>query len=134
MGFGLSLLVEVIGGIVTALVLGLGAAVFTASQRVRNHDGSIDDLYEDNRRWFRDRDRDLSIAKHQLAEQAADRGLIGGGALPQGGKKKQRQALHDYRDEISAKRRRYRELHGAEGKAEELVRRQRSKPMRRRAD
>lgn len=46
MGFGLSLLVEVIGGIVTALVLGLGAAVFTASQRVRNHDGSIDDLYE----------------------------------------------------------------------------------------
>ena len=123
MGFGLSLLVEIIGGIVTALVLGLGVAFFAASQRVRTHDGRIDDLYEDNRRWFRDRDRDLGIAKHQLAEQAADRGMIGGGALSQGGKKKQRQALHDYRDEMSAKRRRYRELGEAEGKAEEVVRR-----------
>jgi hypothetical protein len=122
-GFGLSLVVEVIGGIVTAFVLGLGAAGFAASQRVRTHDGRIEDLYEDNRRWFRDRDRDLGTAKDQLAEQAADRGLIGGGALRQGSKKKQRQALHDYRDEISAKRRRYRELREAEGQAEELVRR-----------
>jgi hypothetical protein len=54
-GFWCSLFVEIVGGLVTALALGVGAAIFAASQQVRGHDDRIADLYEDNRRWFCDR-------------------------------------------------------------------------------
>jgi hypothetical protein len=127
MDFGTSLLVEIIGGIVTALVFGVGAAFFAASQRVRSNDARLADLYEDNRRWFRDRDRQLHNETSGLGQDATDRGL-GEQALRRGVKLRRRQALHDYRDEMSAKRRRYRELRAAEGAAEELVRKQ---PLRR---
>lgn len=131
MGFWCSLFVEIIGGLVTALALGVGAATFAASEQVRNHDDRVDDLYEDNRRWFRDRDRRVEIDKRQAVGQLNSTGNLYSGAWIQAMAIKQQLALHDYRDEMSAKRRRYRELHDAEGKAHRLVRKRRSKPMRR---
>lgn len=41
----------------------------------------------------------------------------------------QERALHDYRNEMSAKRQRFRELRGAERHAHELLRAKRSKPF-----
>jgi hypothetical protein len=130
MGFWCSLAVEIIGGLVTAVALGVGAAFFAASQQVRAHDERIDDLYEDNRRWFRDRDRRRDIDQRLVVNQPH---LYGGpttGALLQALARAQQDALHDYRDELSAKRRRYREIHDVEGPAHGLVRRWRSKPIR----
>jgi hypothetical protein len=131
LGFWCSLLVEIIGGLVTALALGVGAAIFAASQQVRSHDERIADLFEDNRRWFRDRDRRVAIEKARAVGPLNAQGLLYSGAWIQAMAIKQQDALHDYRDEMSAKRRRYRELRDPEGKAHELVRRRRSKPMRR---
>jgi hypothetical protein len=62
-GFWCSLVVEIIGGVVTAVALGGAAVLLTTSQDVRTHD----DLYEDNRRWFRDRDRHVGIEKARAA-------------------------------------------------------------------
>ncbi|MGZ4325936.1 MAG: hypothetical protein ACXVHB_28840 [Solirubrobacteraceae bacterium] len=130
-GFWCSLFVEIIGGLVTAVALGIGAAIFAASQQVRSHDERIDDLYEDNRRWFRDRDGRVEIEKRRAIGDMNSRGLASSGAWLQAMAIKQQDALHDYRDEMSAKRRRYRELRDPEGKPHELVRMRRSKSMRR---
>jgi len=78
-------MVEVIGGIVTAHVLGPGAAFLAASQRVRNHDDRIDDLYEDNRRWFRDRSARLAIDLDRLSWEHAERG-VGDSSIAEGAK------------------------------------------------
>jgi hypothetical protein len=130
-GFWSSLFVEIIGGLFTALVLGAGAAAFAASQRVGIHDDRIDELYEDNRRWFRDRDRRLGVEKAVAQQGSVTLGGLYGGAWIQETANTQQDALHDYRDEISAKRRRYRELRAAEGKGSDLFRTWRSRPMRR---
>jgi hypothetical protein len=128
--FWTSLLVEVIGGIATAVMLGVGAALYAADQRVRRHDEAINDLYEDNRRWFRDRDRRVHIGKSQASSDLNARGLFHSGAWIQAMAIHQQGALHDYRDEVSAKRRRYRQLLEAEDKATELVRSRRHRPLR----
>lgn len=44
MNFWCSLLVEVIGGGVTTVLLGVGGALYAASQQVRNHDERVTDL------------------------------------------------------------------------------------------
>jgi hypothetical protein len=130
MGFWSSLLVEVIGGLVTALVLGLGAAWFAGSQQIRSHDDRIDDLYEDNRRWFRDRSARLAIDLDRLSWEHAERG-VGDSSIAEGARLAAKHAaLHEYRDEITAKRRRYRDLSRAEGSTERVVRRRRSRPLK----
>src|SRR4051794_17799952 len=55
MGFWGTVVAEIVGGFVTAALLGVGAAWFAASQQVRRNDERVADLEEDNRRWFRDR-------------------------------------------------------------------------------
>jgi hypothetical protein len=122
-----SLAVEIIGGLVIALTLGVGAAFFAAAQQVRSHDERVADLCEDNRRWFRDRDARLKAELSRLEWEHAARGLSNS-SIAEGAKLASKHAaLHEYRDELSAKRRRYRELRDAEGKAHQLIRRRRSK-------
>src|SRR5215216_2304156 len=108
MGFWSSLAVEIIGGLVTAIALGVGAAFFAASQQVRAHDERIEDLDEDNRRWFRDRDARLTAELARLHWEHAARGVSDSSIATGARHAAKKNALHDYRDEMSAKRRRYR--------------------------
>jgi hypothetical protein len=125
-----SLAVEIPGGIVTALFLGLGAAVYAASQQVRHHDERVADLEEDNRRWFRDRDAQVERETRRATNELASIAQHTAGALLNALEAVRRQALHEYRDEMSAKRRRYRELREAEGRLPGMIRRRRG-PLRR---
>jgi len=61
----------------------------------------------------------------QFIGELTQRGLVHSGAWLQGIAVRRRQALHEYRDEISNKRRRYRELWGAEGVQHRITRRRR---------
>jgi hypothetical protein len=129
--FWSSLGVEIIGGIVTALALGAGAACFAASQQIRVHDDRIADLDEDNRRWFRDRNARLSVALERLAWDHAARG-VSDSSIAEGDKLAAKQAaMHEYRDEITAKRRRYRDIRHAEGWIHGVIRRRLSRPLKR---
>ena len=127
MDFWCSLVVEIIGGIVTAIVLGLWATGFAASQQVRRHDEQVADLEEDNRRWLRDRDNRVAIETSRATSELAARGQLYSGAMHNASAFVRRQALHDYRDELTAKRRRYSELRTLEGRVHWLIRRRRSK-------
>lgn len=117
------MLVEVIGGVFTAIVLGLWAFRFAVGQQIRVHDERVADLAEDTRRWFRDRDRELGIEQKQAIGELTAKGLVHSGAWLRALEIRKRRALHEYRDEMSAKRRRYRELRAAEGASHSLIRR-----------
>jgi hypothetical protein len=115
-----SLAVEVIGGAVTAALLALLAGLYGGAALIRAHDAQVEDLDEDTRRWFRDRDARMEVDKAQSAGNL----LIAWAIL-------QRQALYEYRDEISRKRRRYRQLREAEGGFHEWLREQMGRPFAR---
>jgi hypothetical protein len=123
--FWSSLVVEVLGGIATALALGGAAAWFAASQQIRRHDEQVADLLEDNRRWFRDRNAKVEVDTRRVTTELAAQGQLHSGAMRRARHRVKRQALHEYRDEISAKRRRYRALRTAEGRWHALLRRRR---------
>ena len=123
MDFWPSLAVEIIGGLVTAVAFGVGAAFYAASQQVRRHDAQVRDLLEDNRRWFRDRDAEVKVESQRATNEMAASGLLQSGAGVRALMEPRRRALHQYRDELSAKRRRYRELRDAEGWTHQLIRR-----------
>ena len=67
-------------------------------------------LNEDTRRWIRDRDRVLHSALARTSEEMSARGVFHSSIHLAAVAEVRHQALHDYRDEISRKRRRYREL------------------------
>lgn len=123
MDFWCSLLVEIVGGLATGVVLGIGAAWFAASQQVRLNNGRVADLLEDNRRWFRDTDSFHERDLLQKMQQARAAGVERGGAPIQITRSLRSSVLHAYRDEISVKRRRYREIADSEGWLHRLVRR-----------
>jgi hypothetical protein len=110
MGFGLSLLVEVLGGVVTAALL----ASLVATREAKNRDDAAEheatDLNEDLRRFLRDRDRTLGIEMAVRSGEMNARGLFHSGAHLVALRELKRQALQEYRDEATIKRRRYREL------------------------
>jgi len=119
------------GGVVTGAILGTWALWFTVGQQIRGHDERIDDLREDNRRWFRDRDAALHRELHRLEQQRAHAGVTSAGIAARAEEVVKRIALHEYRDEISAKRRRYRELATAEGWTHAKLRKRRSRTLTR---
>ena len=120
------------GGVVTGAILGTWALWFTVGQQIRGHDERIDDLREDNRRWFRDRDAALHRELHRLDQQRVHAGVTSAGIAAMAEEEVKRIALHEYRDEISAKRRRYRELATAEaGWTHGKLRKRRSRTLSR---
>ena len=114
MGFWCSLFVEVLGGVVTALLLAAFAAYWTVRNRVAGHDREVADIDEDLRRFLRDRDRALQIELETDSADANRRGIFLSGIHLARIAERKRQALHEYRDEATRKRRRYREICEAE--------------------
>jgi hypothetical protein len=70
----------------------------------------VEYLSEDMRRRIRDRDRVLQSALARTAEEMNARGVFHSSIHLAAQAEARHQALHEYRDEISRKRRRYREL------------------------
>jgi hypothetical protein len=113
---------EASGGVVTAVILGAWALRFTVGQQIRQHDERIVDLEEDNRRWFRDRDAQLRRELVAVAEDLAARNMSRSSIADGDNIACKHRALHDYRDELTGKRRRYRQLLAAEGWSHARVR------------
>lgn len=131
MTFWPSLAVEVIGGAVTAALLALIAGLYGGAALIRAHDAQIEDLDEDNRRWFRDRDARLEVEKARSSAELNRQNLFYSGQWLLAMATHQREALYDYRDEISRKRRRYRQLREAEGGFQAWLREQMPRPLAR---
>lgn len=125
MGFWCSLLVEVLGGVVTASLLAALAAFWNADNQIDAHDREVRSLDEDLRRFLRDRDRLLRVELEGIRTNMAGRGLLYSGAALGGLADAKRQALQDYRDEITWKRRLYREACERERWATRVLRRRR---------
>jgi hypothetical protein len=70
----------------------------------------VADLNEDTRRWLQDRDREFEAESRARTEELGSRGLLYSGARLNAAVLLRRQALQQYRDEISRKRRHYREI------------------------
>jgi hypothetical protein len=120
-----SLLVEVIGGVVTAGLLGGLVAFWNADNQVDAHDREVRALDEDMARFLRDRDRVLWVELTTVTNEMAGRGVLYSSAHLGELIDRKRQALHDYRDEIIRKRRLYREACERERWAARLLRRRR---------
>jgi hypothetical protein len=84
----------------------------------------VEDLDEDTRRWFRDRDARLTVELERLAWDHAARGVTESSIAARDKLVAKHAALTEYRDEISRKRRRYRQLREAEGGFHEWLREQ----------
>jgi hypothetical protein len=126
MGFGLSLLVEVLGGVATAILLGVVIVSREASTEVGSHDREAHAISEDAQRYIRDRNRVLHIERALSINSAGPQ--LYGGSLFNAVLEAQRDALHEYRDEMTIKRRRYRELHESESLRHKLIRRKKAIP------
>jgi hypothetical protein len=105
-----SLAVEILGGLATGVVLAAAAAGYAAWRSYHSHDAALRDLRDDTRRWLRDRDRDLQVQTNAAITTMAARGLLYAGAFLTALADLKRQALQEYRDEMSRKRTRYRGL------------------------
>jgi predicted nucleotide-binding protein len=90
-----------------------GAALASASGEAATNE--VRDLNEDTGRWLRDRDRQLQAALKQKAGELNAAGQLYSGASLQAQRILKRHALQEYRDEMTRKRRRYRDLCAAVG-------------------
>jgi hypothetical protein len=84
----------------------LGAPWLTPDQA----DEALADLRADTDRWLRDRDYRLTAAQRKVSSEMAAQGQLHSGAHLAALAGLQRDALHEYRDEISLKRRQYRRI------------------------
>src|SRR3954468_8919751 len=96
-----------VGGIVTAVILGVWATRFAVTREIRANDERIGDLEEDNRRWIRDRNAQLEIEARRTTNELAAGGHTFDGVMISSHEHIRRQALQQYRDEMTGKRRRY---------------------------
>jgi len=127
MSFELSLLVEVLGGIVTAGLLGVIVAWREGLAQVDRHDREIAAIDEDLRRFLRDRDRLVIAQTDALLTEATQGEMVPGlKIMPKVFDEPRQQALRDYRDEMTRKLRRYRDIRTSEGRIHSLARRRRS--------
>lgn len=86
-----------------------GACAITAATN------EITDLNQDADRWLRDRGRELQGALRAKTEELNAKNLLYSGAFLRSYAALKRQALHEYRDEMTRKRRRYRDLRASAG-------------------
>lgn len=130
MSFWESLTVEVLGGVATAIFLGVIVAWRDARASVERHDREVQALDEDLNRFMRDRDRLLRAEKNaELADaRARNGGTSNAGVLVQIDAKCCRRALREYRNHMTPTKRAYERIKTAEGATHRLVRR---KPLRR---
>lgn len=91
-----------------------------ALQQTTGIERKIGYLNEDVNRWIADRDRELDIATKQRSAEMNANGTFHSGAHVNGLAHLHREALHQYRDEISSKRREYAELISEVPESEEL--------------
>jgi hypothetical protein len=91
-----------------------------AAARLDAATNEVRDLNEDTARWLRDRDRELQIALRRKQGELANAGLLNSGAAARAPSLLKRQALQEYRDEMTRKRRRYRDLCTAVGEGGRL--------------
>jgi hypothetical protein len=124
-GFWCSLLVEVLGGVVTAGLLAGLVAFLNADNQIDGHDREVRALDEDMRRFLRDRDRVLKVELDTVTNEMVGRGMLHSGIHLVGLIDRKREALQDYRDEITRKRRLYREACDRERWATRLLRQRR---------
>jgi hypothetical protein len=130
-GFWPSLAVEVIGGAVTAALLALVVGLYGGAALIRAHDAQVEDLDEDTRRWFRDRDARTEVEKARSSAELNRQNLFHSGQWLLTMATHQRAALTEYRDEMSLKRRRYRQLREAEGRFHRWLRERMGRPFAR---
>jgi hypothetical protein len=71
---------------------------------------ALADLGEETDRWFRDRNERLDVALGKTSSEMGAQGLLYSGAHLAALAGLKRNALHEYRDEISLKRRQYRQI------------------------
>ncbi len=71
---------------------------------------ALADLREDTDRWFRDRNDQLTVSLRTTSTEMAANGLLYSGAHLAALAGLKREALHQYRDEMSLKRRQYRRV------------------------
>ena len=71
---------------------------------------TLADLHEDTGRWLRDREKGLAAESRKTSNEMAARGQLYSGAHLAALAGLKREALHEYRDEISLKRRQYRSI------------------------
>jgi hypothetical protein len=122
MDFGDSLLVECIGGLATGLILTALVGWRDAVQRTAANDATVADLHQDTSRFLRDRNRLLAAEVVGEWEEAARVNMQE--SVDYAGRLSalKRRALHEYRDEITGKRRRYRDSYRTEGFIDVVVR------------
>lgn len=130
MDFESSLLVEVLGGLATGLVLVALVAWRDATARTERNDATTIDLLEDTARFFRDRQRLLAAEMASEFERARDVAMQDSPEYAELIAALKSRALHEYRDEMSRKRRRYRDAYRAEGTIDVMVRHYRNVPTR----
>lgn len=130
MDFLPSLAVEIVGGIATAGVLAALVAFRDGVGRIEAHDHEVRALNEDAERFIRDRDRVLGVELATTKNEMAARGLLYSGALLGQLADLKRQALQEYRDEMSRKRQRYREICTTESPTIRLLRRRHGGDLR----
>ncbi|UUY02185.1 hypothetical protein LRS13_15860 [Svornostia abyssi] len=117
-----SLSVEVLGGVATAVALAVVLGLSRARSDIDGHDTQVADLQEDLRRWLRDRDRLATTEASKAKGELASRGQLYSGAMTRALIRPRRDALHEWRDEATRKRRAYRAIADAEGWAHSIVR------------
>lgn len=118
-------LIDVAGFALTNLLAPVVVALLTTRYLTRRSIGEqLDDtdrraaeLNEDMRRWVHDRDRAAHVRMSEITQQATAMGVRQGGAIRAGAGKVYRHALHEYRDELTAKDRALADLLAAEGRA-----------------
>lgn len=135
---GDKLLVPILTGVAVGFALRFGPVRADVTQ----HDARAAEISTDAMRWVRDRDRQLTaeiFRAHNLARQGIIEGveqapvpkdlehlppgdLCSAGAFIQRAAGPMRQALHEYRDEMSAKVREYEAMARSEGRVHHLLR------------
>lgn len=97
---------QIIAGVISAGLLATVLRGFEASASVRRNDALVRDFNDDLRRWIIDRDRRLKAAmtRHHKETPRVDRSSS---AYWRGQAQFQAQALQDWRDEATRKRRDY---------------------------
>lgn len=121
--FGHFLAGPILAALIAGPLIALALRVSSIPREVSENDVRASEINEDLRRWVRDRNRQLEIELRALVNGAGNQ--LYSGSLINQAVAAMRQALHEYRDEASAKIREYSALARSEngtvdGKARSL--------------
>jgi hypothetical protein len=112
-----------IGGVVTAIAIGVVVFIRDGRAQGAANVREVDAMNQDARRWLADQDRVTRIQESATTNDMAARGSFHSGAHLRGLAAVRIDALHQYRDEMTRKLRRYREIDAQDGWRHRLARR-----------